>query len=237
LDPGDGHVLWKTIRPSEAVQESREAFNTPIVFDNKGQKELIVAGGDALTGHDLNTGKELWRWATWNPMKIGHWRLVTSPAAGDGIILASAPKGDPIYAIKAGGKGDISASGLAWKSEPKSPLTTDVPTPLFYQGDFFVLSDVRKSLSRVEPKTAKIKWTVPMPGRSKFEASPTGADGKIYCLNFAGDVVVLDATKGTVLLNTPMGDSGDDMTRSCIAAVQGQLFIRTNAKLFCVGKK
>ena len=42
---------------------------------------------------------------------------------------------------------------------------------------------------------------------------------------------------GAVLETIPMGEPGDDMTRSSIAASQGQLFIRTNAKLFCVGKK
>jgi outer membrane protein assembly factor BamB len=236
MDPATGKTLWKVLRPSEAVAESKEAFSTPIVYEFNGKKELIIAGGDCLTGNDLQTGKENWRWATWNPNKIGHWRLVPSAAAGDGVVLGCAPKGDPIYAIKAGGHGDLSASGLAWSSEPRGPITSDVPTPLFYQGDFFVLSDIRKALSRVEPKTGKIKWTVPMPGRSKFEASPLGADGKIYTINFAGEVVVLDAAKGEVVQNVPMGEPGDNETRSSIAASQGQLFIRTNAKLFCIGK-
>ena len=33
-----------------------------------------------------------------------------------------------------------------------------------------------------------------------------------------------------------MGDQGDDMTRSTIVAAHGQLFIRTNKKLYCIGK-
>ncbi|HUR45872.1 MAG TPA: PQQ-binding-like beta-propeller repeat protein [Candidatus Saccharimonadales bacterium] len=237
MDPATGKTLWKVLRPSAAVAESKESFATPIVYEFNGQKELIIAGGDCLTGNDLQTGKELWRWATWNPNKIGHWRLVPSAAAGDGIILGCAPKGDPIYAVKAGGHGDISNSGLAWSSEQRGPVTSDVPTPLFYQNDFFVLSDVRKAISRVEPKTGKVKWTVSMPGRSKYEASPLGADGKIYCINFGGEVAVLDVEKGEVLQNISMGEPGDNETRSSIAASQGQLFIRTNAKLFCVGAK
>ena len=56
-------------------------------------------------------------------------------------------------------------------------------------------------------------------------------------MNFAGEVTVVDANKGEVLRTIPMGDEGDDLIRSSIAVAQGQLFIRTNKRLYCVGKK
>lgn len=236
MDPASGKTLWRHVRPSDAVAESREAYSTPLPFEFKGRKEIVIAGGDCLTGHDPATGKELWRWATWNPQKIGHWRLVPSPVAGVGVILACAPKGDPIYAIKAGGSGVLDDSWIAWKSE-RGAVSSDVPTPAFYDGDFFVLNESRRALSRVEPQTGKIKWTVATPGRVKFEASPTAVDGKIYCMNFAAEVVVFDATNGQVISTIGMGEPGDDNTRSSISVAQSQLFIRTNGKLYCVGKK
>lgn len=236
MDPETGRTVWKQARPSQAVAESKEAYSTPMPFEHNGRKEFIIAGGDDLSGHDPETGKELWRWGTWNPARIGHWRLVPSPSAGAGIILACAPKGDPVYAVKAGGTGVLDDSAVAWKSSENRQLTSDVPTPLFYDGDFFILSDVRRSLTRVEPKTGKVKWSLETPGRKKFESSPSGADGKIYFMNFAGEVVVVDAQKGEVLSVVGMGEEGDDMTRSSISIAQGQLFIRTNKKLFCVGK-
>jgi outer membrane protein assembly factor BamB len=236
LDSKTGKELWRQIRPSEAVAESREGFTSPTPYEFKGRKELLIAGGDCLTGHDAATGKELWRWATWNPSKISHWRLVPSPVAGQGIALACAPKGEPIFAVPTDRSGAIKDSELVWTSE-KRALTSDVPTPGFYDGDFFVLSDLRKNLSRVEPATGKVKWSCPMPGRAKFESSPTFGDGKAYAMNFAGEVVVVDVNKGEVLLHTPMGETGDDMTRSSIALSQGHAFIRTNTKLFCVGPK
>jgi outer membrane protein assembly factor BamB len=237
LNPANGELLWRVVRPSEAVSESREAFSSPIPFEPNGRKEILVSGGDCLTGHDAATGKELWRWGTWNPSKIGHWRLVPSPVAGDGIILACAPKGDPIYAVKAGANGTLKQDEIAWKSEERSKISSDVPTPLFYDGDFFVLSDVRKALSRVEPKTGKVKWSIDTPGRKKYESSPTAADGKIYIMNFAGDVTVVEAADGKILRTVPMGDEGDDLTRASVAVAQNQLFIRTNKRLYCVGKK
>lgn len=236
MDPITGKTLWREKRSSQAVAESREAFTTPVVFEHGGRTELLVIGGDDLTGNDPETGKELWRWGTWNPTRIGHWRLVPSAVGGGGVILACAPKRDPIYAIKAGGNGRLDDSAIAWKSDDQRVLSADVPTPLYYDEDFFILSDVRKALSRVEPKTGKIKWSIEMPGRKKYEASPTGADGKVYCMNFAGDTVVVNAADGNILHQTAMGEPGDDFIRSSISASQGQLFIRTNSKLFCVGK-
>lgn len=237
LDPATGKTIWRQVRPSDAMAESHEAYSTPVPFEHDGRKELLVIGGDCLTGHDPETGKELWRWGTWNPQKIGHWRLVPSAVAGDGIILACAPKRDPIYAIKAGGRGVLADSAIAWKSDSQREVSSDVPTPLFYLGDFFILSDVRKALSRVEPRTGTVKWSIELPGQKKFESSPTGADGKIYFMNFGGDVVVVDAVKGQILRTIPMGEEGDDLIRSSISVAHGQLFIRTNKKLFCVGKK
>lgn len=236
MDPATGKTLWREVRPSQAVAESREAFTTPIPYEFNGRKQLLVAGGDDLTAHDLETGKELWRWGTWNPSRIGHWRLVPSPVAGNGIVLACAPKGDPIYAIKADGSGTLDDSAIAWKSETQRTLSSDVPTPAFYKGDFIVLGDMRKTLLRVDPKTGSIKWSLELPGRKKLESSPTVADGKIYFMDFEGDVVVADAEKGVVLNTIPMGEQGDNEIRSSIAVANGQLYIRTNKKLFCVGK-
>jgi outer membrane protein assembly factor BamB len=236
LDPQTGQELWRHERPGEAVAESREAFTTPMPWEHDGRRELLIAGGDALTGHDPQTGRELWRWETWNPTKIGHWRLVPSPVAGNGVVLACGPKGDPIYAIKAGGQGKLSSSDIAWVSREQRVVSSDVPTPAFYDGDFFVLSDVRQSLSRVEPATGRVKWTIKTPGRAKYEASPLAADGKIYIINFDGQVAVVDAANGEVRNTVAMEESREEIVRSSVIAAHGQLFIRTARKLYCVGK-
>ena len=235
LNPATGEVKWKTLRPSDARMESLEAFSTPMPYTHDGRTEILVVGGDDITGHDPETGREIWRWGTWNPKRITHWRLVPSPIAGAGIALACAPKKDPIYAVKLGGKGKLKDDALAWVSNDQRSLSSDVPTPAFAYGDFFILSDVRGALSRVHPKTGEIKWSLELPGRSKFEASPLVADGKVYLMNFAADVVVVDASNGTIKATIPMGERGDNMTRSMITAAHGNLFVRANNKLYCVG--
>jgi outer membrane protein assembly factor BamB len=163
---------------------------------------------------------------------------VTSPVAGDGIILACAPKRDPIYAVKAGGSGPLDDRWLAWVSREAREVSSDVPTPAFYDGDFFVLSDLRKSLSRVEPKTGKVKWTVATPGNAKYEASPLAADGKLYTINFDGQVTIFRAADGQLVRTIPMDEPANgEVVRSSISAAYGQLLIRTTRHLYCVGKE
>jgi outer membrane protein assembly factor BamB len=235
LDPANGKQLWKVNRPCPAKMESREAYSTPIPYVHDGRKEILVAGGDILTGHDAATGKELWRWGTWNQGHArGDYRLVPSAIGGGGVVLGCGPKREPVFAIKAGLNGDVTDTGLAWKSELRGPVTTDVATPLFYHGKFYVVSDSRKALSCVEPADGKVVWSTPIEGSSVW-ASPTAADGKVYLLSLTGVVHVVDAASGQVLSSTPMAENDSDI-RSSIALAHGCLFIRTNTTLYCVGK-
>ena len=232
MDPKSGKTIWKHTRASSAQKESLESFGTIIPHDD----QLLVAGGDVLSSHDPKTGNETWRWGTWNP---GHkqqwWRLVPSPVVGDGVALVCAPKKAPVFAIKLNQKGSNSGSdGLRWETSQDPLLTSDVPTPLFYRGDFFILSDLRKNLSRVDPKTGKSSWSLTLPGKYKWRGSPTAGDGKIYFMNHNGMVLVVSADKGNILHQAQMGDTYDDNTRSSIAIVSNNLFIRTNENLYCI---
>ena len=244
LDPKTGKQIWKIIRPSDAVAESREAFTTPIPFTHAGRAELLITGGDAITGHDPATGTELWRWSTWNPQKIGHWRLVTSPVGGDGIVLACAPKREPIYAFKAGGKGVLGESDIAWISndDERKEVSSDVCTPAFYKGRFFIVNGDRQSIACVEPATGKVLWDQriepPDVRLQKIESSPTVADGKLYVMDHRGTVIVVAAADTFELLGiNQMGSDQEQEVRSTIALANGHLLIRSNGKLYCVGKK
>ena len=251
LDPANGKELWRVLRPGDAQAESLEAFTTPVPFTYSGKTEILVVGGDCLTGHEPATGREIWRWGTWNPTHIGHWRLVPSPVAGGGIALACGPKDSPIYAVKLGGKGKLSNSDLAWQSYVQATedastaarsletreLSSDVPTPLFYEGKFYVLNGGKKKLLCLEP-SGKIVWSGSLPGKGIFQSSPTAADGRIYMMNFPGEVFVVQAG-GTEfkLLQTVAMAEGENNLRASIPISHGELFIRTGKNLYCVGAK
>lgn len=242
LDPATGKELFKVNRPSDARVESREAFSTPIPATHDGRKEIIVVGGDCITGHDPANGKELWRWGTWNPQKITHWRLVPSPVVGNGVALACGPKNAPVYAVKLGLNGKLDDSAIKWQSTERD-VTSDVPTPLFYKGKFYILNGGKRKLLCVEPSDGKVIWSGDLVAgsgaRTVFEASPTAADDKIYVMDHKGHVFVAaaNAPEFKLLSSAPMGDPGDNNLRSSIPISQGQLFIRTGSKLYCIGKK
>ncbi len=241
LDPSTGKEKWKHIRPCDAVAESRESFSTPMPFTFGKRSELLVTGGDCISGHSLTDGKELWRFGSWNSEKIGHWRLVPGPIAGDGIILACAPKRQPVYAVKAGATGAVTPDELAWvsgKDTKNEDVSSDVSTPLFYQGRFYVLNSDRKAMSCVEPKTGRLIWEHRVEGGAKIESSPTAGDGKIYFQDMRAHVTILAAgDEVKVIFSGSMADGEEKDVRSSIALASGCAFIRTTRMLYCVGAK
>ena len=226
MDATSGKELWRQLRPNNAKAESKESYATPYPYTDNGHTEILLIGGDCVTAHDPLSGKELWRCGGWNPGQIGHWRIITSIVAGDGLVIACPPKGGAVFAIKDGLTGDITDSGVAWKN---AEISTDVAVPLFYKDHFYVLNGDKKNLFCVEPKTGKILWSDPLGGRSVYRASPTGADDKIYCINEAGEVAILSADEPKILSRANLGGTGNHAT---IAVVDGEVFVRAGTKLY-----
>ena len=90
-----------------------------------GVKEIVITGGDVVTGHNLETGEELWRADGLNPRNDRNYRIVASPVVIGDIIIAPT-RVRPMLALKAGGRGDVTTSHLLW-SFGDGP---DVPTPV-----------------------------------------------------------------------------------------------------------
>ena len=241
LDPATGKTLWKHIRPTDAEQESMETYATPIPHTVGGKVQLLISGGDCLTGHDAETGAELWRGGGINNKKGlgggGFMRLVPSAVAWENIALVCGPKQSPAIAYRMDGKGDISTSGVAWKFDEKN--TPDTCTPAAFGGKFYALNGDKQIMTCLDAKTGAKVWQESFTldrgkGMEIFRASPTIADGKIYNIGERATAVVQNLADGKVIFTTSMG--AGDATRSSIAVSDGHLFIRTSEKLWCIGK-
>jgi len=238
MDPSTGNTIWRHVRPTDAIEESQEAYTTPMPCECGGQTQIIVAGGDYITGEDAATGEEVWRGGglrNFNALSAG--RLVPSPVVADGMIFVCGCKRNPFLAFRQCGSGDITTNGLAW-SDRKD--TTDCVTPLFYQDKLFMLDGDRQMMVCFEPASGEVKWRQPLGIHEIFRASTTGADGKLYCLSERAKVVVLSAADGKVLSTIDMGGddpSGEGLSHATIAAAHGCLFVRTTGHLYCIGKK
>ena len=68
-----------------------------------------------------------------------------------------------------------------------------------------------------------------------FQASPTGADGRVFCISLRGEVVVVSAGDAFKVLHRV--EMGGRICRASIAAAAGQLLIRTDDRLYCIGRR
>lgn len=231
INPQTGANLWRVVRPNNAVQESKESYGTPTPYEDGGHDEILLVGGDCVTAHDPRTGKEIWRAGGWNPRKIPHWRMVNSASTFGDLVFVCPPKGEPMFAVRDGGAGDVTSTRVAWKNPE---LTSDVCVPLIYKDHLYVLNGDRKTLSCADPKTGKVLWTGRLGGNAVFRASPTGADDKIYCMNEAGGLWVLAAGHFKVLDQSSLPGQ---RSRSSIAVSDGLVLVRSDNKLAAYGNK
>jgi outer membrane protein assembly factor BamB len=111
----------------------------------------------------------------------------------------------------------------------------DVCTPLVYQGRLFVGAGDRQMGGGYKPATGDKVWQGKLGVREIFSASPTGADGKIYCMSEEATIVVLSAGENFEILSTVALEEGPAM--SSIVAAGGRLFVRTAKNLYCIGNK
>ena len=61
IDKATGKTTWRVERPTKAIQESPDSYTTPALVRVGNADEIVITGGDVVTGHDPATGKELWR--------------------------------------------------------------------------------------------------------------------------------------------------------------------------------
>ena len=227
IDPISGKDLWRHIRKTDSTQESQEAYTTPIPYEGKDRKEILLVGGDHISGHDPKTGEEFWR-ARLYEKRDDWYRIVSSAVAANGLIYASGPKGQPLVAIQDGGKGTVTDSHLAWSSREGH---TDWSTPLIYRGKLFVLDGAKKALSCFDPKTGTKQWAGSLEVKEPVWSSPTGADGKIYVVSERGTAWVLEAGDSFKILSRV--ELGEEPVRSSITVAHGQVLIRTSKHLYC----
>jgi outer membrane protein assembly factor BamB len=228
IDTATGRTVWRIERPTPARFESPDAYTTPALLRYGTSTEIVVTGGDVVTGHDPSTGKELWRANGLNPSNDGSYRIVASPVIqGDMIYAPSRER--PMLALKAGGRGDVTKSHVVW-SFNNGP---DVPTPVTDGTYIYVVND-RGIMFCLDAKTGKEIYGRQRLRPATYSGSPVLADGKIYITNEDGLTSVIKAGPAFEVLAE---NDFDDYTLSSPAVSDGQIFIRTAKFLYCIGKR
>ena len=228
IDTATGKTVWRVERPTNARVESPDSYTTPAVLQYAGNTEIVLTGGDVVTGHDPATGKELWRADGLNPTNDANYRIVASPVTFDDLIIAPTRE-RPMLVLKAGGRGDVTKSHLLWTFD-SGP---DVPTPLTDGTHVYVIND-RGIMFCLEARTGREIYGRQRLRPGTYSGSPVLADGRIYITNEDGVTSVVKAGPQFQLLSE---NEFDDYTLSSPAVSNGRIYFRTTKFLWAIGSQ
>ena len=221
LNKATGKQAWR-------VGGSTRSWSTPALVDLPGGKqELVVSVQDKVLGLAPATGKELW----------------TCDGVKDYVCPAVAVHGDVVYvtagrkphtvAVRAGGQGDVTKSHTVWTSD----LGSKVPTPLVTNGLLYWVEQTGKVACLAAADGSPVyQERLKLPGSGdKVYASLVLADGKLYAVTRQGGTLVLAV--GKEFKELARNDLGDKSIFNATPAISnGQLLLRSNRCLYCIGK-
>ncbi|MEW6306392.1 MAG: PQQ-binding-like beta-propeller repeat protein [Verrucomicrobiota bacterium] len=154
---------------------------------------------------------------------------IATPEEWDGMADMFVQAEHALFAVKPGGRGDITKSHVAWKQSRALPY---VSSPLFYQGRVFTVKSGGLA-SCYDAKSGKIHYQDERLGAlGDYYASAVAAGGVIYIASQQGMVVVLESADTlNVLARNAMGEK----IYATPAIVDGKIYLRTEKQLYCLG--
>lgn len=226
LNKVTGEVAWKNPRPplDTPVPEFRKAFSTPLLIAQAGRSQLISGGAQWMVAYEPETGREIWR--------VNHRKGESGaprPVYGEGVLYFSTGvlDGRPqLWAVRADGQGDVTSTHVLWKLT--APLGF-MPSPLLVGKELYVLND-DGFLTCVEAATGQVLGKARLGGQ--YAASPTLAEGRIYCCSRDGKTIVVEAKPSmTILAENQL----DGPVFASPAFTDATLYLRTDSHLYAIG--
>lgn len=221
LDAKDGKVRWEA--PRETPAKRKFSFCTPLVIESEGKPLVVSPASGAVLAYDPVDGREVWR------VLYGEgYSVVPRPVLARGLLFLASGYDRPIlHAIRPGGKGDVTASHVAWtlaKGAPNTPSMVVVDDLLYCVSDAGIAS-------AIEADTGKVIWSERLGG--DFSSSIVHADGRLYFQNEVGvGFVVKPGRQFELLAKNDLAER----TLASYAVDDGALFIRTAEHLYRIGK-
>ncbi len=226
LNKEDGTTVWKKDRSISYHSDNgdfRKAFGTPSVIEVNGKPQLVSSAADGTIAYDPKTGDEIWK------VQYRGMNTATTPMYGHGLVYLTTGDSDTLLlAVRPDGRGDVTATHLAWKTNKGVPQR---PSPVLVGDHLYTVSD-GGIVSCFDPKTGEVLKTARLGG--KFWASPIVADGKMYFSSQEGAVFVVEANPELKVLAENHLDDGIKAS----PAVSGKaLFVRTYTHLYRIEAK
>ena len=224
----DGREVWRTAR------EEIPTWGTPTILPaaTPTGKDELVTNGPTIRGYDPETGKELW---TLGPNSEV---TVATPVVLEGVayITANYPPARPIYAIRPGGRGDISLAAGEISNETilwsKKRGGVYIPTPLAYRGIFYAMQ-MNGRLSAYDAATGEEYYRERVGKGGSFSGSGIAADGRLYFTTESGLTYVVKAGRNYELLAT---NELDEVVMTTAAVSDGVLVLRALSHVYGIAQ-
>ena len=236
LDKSTGKEIWR-----QEVAGLQKSWSTPLEVKVDDQRSDIVIGVPGeVWGINPENGKLRWLCGD-----IPGDSFYTSLVEQNGVIYGSigGRRGGGTFAIRAGGKGDVTESHLAWISPEQgsfgTPLATKKNLFVFARG---VLNVFDTNTGELSEKSRLGQSSSSRGGRrggfASDYASPVLASNKLYYVRRSGDILVLelDDKIKQVAVNR-VTDANDETFSASPSVGNGQLFVRSDKYLYCIEAK
>jgi outer membrane protein assembly factor BamB len=132
-----------------------------------------------------------------------------------------------VFAVKAGGSGDVTKSHVLWKKGKGLPY---VPSAIVYRGQYVMVKD-GGIVTAYDAKTGNEVYMERAVDTGKYYASPVAANGHIYFATLEGVVTVLKAggkTPAVAAANPSLGER----IAATPAIADNTLYVRTAGHLY-----
>jgi outer membrane protein assembly factor BamB len=227
LEQSTGKERWRVDRPNRT-----RSYCAPLIVHASGRTQMVLTGSLGVTSYDPASGELLWSIKGPTEQYVASPVYLANPQAGGGLFFITA--GFPTYhnmAIRPDGNGDVTKTHVAWHEKVSAIKAAYVPSPVAFDKYFYVISD-QGSLSCFEAKSGERLFMERL-GRH-HSGSPIVADGHLYLTDDDGITYVLKASGRFELVSrNPLGEA----CYSSPAVAHGQIFIRTDGHLFCIGTR
>ena len=226
FDLATGRELWRASRPDEV-----STWATPTIIAGARGDELVT-NGTKVRGYDPQSGALLWTLAPNSEIAIGT-PVVHRDLA---IVTAGYPPVRPVYAVRAGARGDISlpegktaSDAIAWSHDRDG---TYISSPIVYRDQLYTLNN-NGILTAYDANNGQRIYRARVGGGGAFSASPVAADGKLFIASEDGDVFVVGAGREYVELGK---HAMNEVTMASPAISNGLLIVRTLGHLWGIGR-
>lgn len=220
-----GKKKWLTPRITGSKGEPGDSYTTPLLHTRDGQTELIIFGGNVLDGYNPDDGTLLWSYKGFQ----GN-RVISGPTlVGDTVVAIEGMKG-PVYAVKVGGKGDVTKSNLLWKTKSKG-ANPDASTPVVVNGLVFMASNNGVAIC-LDAATGEEVWKERL--GTEIRASPLAAGDRIYFLAKDGKASIVAAAREYQMISQP--ELNEEIIASP-AAAGNDIYVRTKKTLYRIAEK